>query len=100
MSEPVRRLLVTYDVSCDRRRDRLAVLLQAHGERVQYSVFVVDGRPAAFVRLRDAVSHLIDADTDCVLFVDLGAREVARDQRMTYLGRRRVLMGDSDSLVL
>jgi len=100
MSEQLRRLLVAYDVASDRRRDRLAVLLQEHGERVQFSVFVVDGRPAAFVRLRRSVERLIDAAEDRVLFVDLGPRTRARDVRMTWLGQRPRLTGDDDTLVL
>ena len=93
-------MLVAYDVSDDRRRDRVAVLLQAHGDRVQYSVFVVDGRPAAFVRLRQAIRSLIDEGQDRVLFVDLGPRDRARDHRMSYLGQRRPLAGDEDALVM
>lgn len=31
--------VVTYDVVCDRRRRRVAALLEGYGRRVQYSVF-------------------------------------------------------------
>jgi len=98
MSEPVRRLLVAYDISDDGRRDRVAVALQEHGERVQYSVFVVDGRPATFVRLRAVLLGLIDPAVDTVLFCDLGIREAAR-KAVTHIGVRRRIHGDDEALI-
>lgn len=98
MSEPVRRLLIAYDISDDGRRDRVAVALQEHGERVQYSVFVVDGRPATFVRLRASLLGLIDPAVDTVLFCDLGTRDAAR-KAMSHIGTRRRMHGDEDVLI-
>jgi CRISPR-associated protein Cas2 len=43
----VRRFLVAYDIPSDRRRERLAKCLERHGDRVQYSVFVIDASPLA-----------------------------------------------------
>jgi CRISPR-associated protein Cas2 len=100
MSEAVRRLLVAYDVSDDARRDRVAVMLQGHGDRVQYSVFIVDGRPAEFVRLRAALVRLIDTSVDRVLLCDLGVRDHAARRAMTYLGRPPVLTGDAPALIV
>ncbi|HLH66173.1 MAG TPA: CRISPR-associated endonuclease Cas2 [Solirubrobacteraceae bacterium] len=99
MSEAVRRLLVAYDVADDRRRDKVAVALQHHGERVQYSVFMVDGRPAEFVRLQVTLRSLIDPASDRVLLCDLGSRESAR-RATVYLGRSGQLLADRSALVL
>lgn len=99
MSEAIRRLLIAYDIVDDRRRDRVAVALQAHGERVQYSVFMVDGRPASFVRLRAGIAALIDPAVDTVMFCDLGSREAA-STTVTHIGARRRLTGDGASLIL
>ena len=99
MSEAIRRLLVAYDVAEDPRRDRVAVTLQRFGERVQYSVFVIDGRPADFVRLKYALETIIDVDTDRVLFCDLGPREITH-RRMTFIGRKPTLSGDSPTLII
>jgi CRISPR-associated protein Cas2 len=99
MSEAIRRLLVAYDVSNDARRDRVAVALQCYGERIQYSVFVVDGKPADFVRLQTALAQLIDPRTDRLLFCDLGSREAAK-RKTTYLGRAPRLTGDSPALMV
>lgn len=100
MSEPVRRMLVAYDIVDDRRRDRVAVALQEHGDRVQYSVFFVDGRPATFVRLHAVVAALIDHDVDTVMFCDLGPRNSAVRNAIRHIGAKRRLTGDDDALIV
>jgi|SRR5579875_2459909 len=99
MSEAVRRLLVAYDISEDRRRDRAAALLGGFGERVQYSVFLVDGRPADLVRLRGHLKRLIDPETDRVMLCDLGPRGGAQ-QAIVYLGRTLSLVGDGIAVIV
>ncbi|RRR69995.1 MAG: CRISPR-associated endonuclease Cas2 [Candidatus Viridilinea halotolerans] len=34
--------IISYDISVDRRRTRIAKILEGHGQRVQYSVFECD----------------------------------------------------------
>lgn len=93
-------MLVAYDIADDRRRDRVAVALQEHGDRVQYSVFFVDGRPATFVRLRAILATLIDPQVDTVMFCDLGARDVAIRRGVVHMGAKRRLVGDDDALIV
>lgn len=100
MSEPVRRMLIAYDIADDRRRDHVAVALQEHGDRLQYSVFVVDGRPASFVRLKAKLTDLIDLDSDAVMFCDLGPRDTAIECVISHIGIRRRLQSDDDALIL
>jgi CRISPR-associated protein Cas2 len=100
MSEPVRRMLVAYDIVDDRRRDRVAVALQEHGNRVQYSVFLVDGRPASFVRLQAALERLIDPRVDGILFCDLGARDTTAARAITYVGARRSWIDGGGAFIL
>ena len=52
MRDDVRRVLVAYDVPSDRRRTRVAKTLLKYGDRIQYSVFVVDAAPAKLLRMR------------------------------------------------
>lgn len=84
--EPARRYLVAYDISDDRRRARVAKRLQTCGDRVQYSVFVVDVRPARLVRLRAHLEQLIDPDVDSVLLCDLGIVASIDNRRFEFLG--------------
>jgi CRISPR-associated protein Cas2 len=94
-------MLIAYDISDDGARDRVAVALQEHGARIQYSVFLVDGRPASFVRLRARLEAMVDASTDAILFCDLGPRDGAAARAITYVGRRRAWLGDNgDAFIL
>jgi CRISPR-associated protein Cas2 len=90
--ESARRYLVAYDVSVDLRRGRIAKTLERFGDRVQYSVFVVDVRPAKLVRLRTELEQLMKAD-DSILIADLGVLATLDARRFEFLGRRRDLRG-------
>jgi CRISPR-associated protein Cas2 len=97
--EAARRYVIAYDIPDDARRTRLATCLAGHGDRVQYSVFVVDGRPASLVRLRRAVTRLIDPRSDSVLICDLGPLGVGLDRRYEVIGVARPIT-DSTVIVL
>jgi CRISPR-associated protein Cas2 len=84
-----RRFLLAYDVTDDHRRTRLAKLLERYGDRVQYSVFVVQIRPAKMVRLLEDIYITIDTRLDSVLICDLGRAEKRIYSRMTFIGRER-----------
>lgn len=95
----VRRLLVAYDVLNDQRRSRLAKVLQAYGDRVQYSVFVVDAGEVKVRRMRRAVLETILPDVDSVLIADLGPVANVEESRFVTLGRSRPITR-SDSFIL
>ena len=99
MSDHPRRQLIAYDVTDDRRRTKIANYLSAHGDRIQYSVFVVDCRPAKLIRLRAQLAVLIKADEDSILMCDLGSPDVAAQGVMQYLGTRRKITRDSLTIV-
>ncbi|MEZ5213030.1 CRISPR-associated endonuclease Cas2 [Gordonia sp. (in: high G+C Gram-positive bacteria)] len=96
MSARLSRLLVAYDIVDDRRRARLARLLSAFGDRIQYSVFLIDLTSAKEVRLRARVVSEIDARVDSVLFCRLGPTASNGTQNITYLGCRREVTDGSD----
>jgi CRISPR-associated protein Cas2 len=77
---------VAYDISDDPRRTRIAKCLEGYGDRVQYSVFVVDVRPARLVRLRTKLEALIDPVTDSILLCDLGPVSSLDVRRFEFLG--------------
>ncbi len=89
-----RRYLVAYDVVNDARRLRVAKKLESYGDRIQYSVFVVDGRPARVRRLVAALGELIDRSDDSVLVCDLGPVAVLSPATFLVVGRRRPLTDD------
>lgn len=97
--EAARRYLIAYDVPDDRRRARIAAKLASYGDRVQYSVFVVDVRPARLVRLRRALLSLMDDQLDSVLICEVGPVSGVDGRRFEVLGRARPLTDDSAFII-
>ncbi|MGV0684592.1 CRISPR-associated endonuclease Cas2 [Mycolicibacterium thermoresistibile] len=91
----VRRILIAYDVSDNQRRTRLANMLQSYGDRVQYSVFVVDASPAKLRRLRHEVTQIIETQEDSVLLCDLGLISAMKEDHFVYIGRTRPITDHS-----
>lgn len=89
----LRRFLIAYDIPDDRRRDRLAKCLQRHGDRVQFSVFVVDASLARILRLRHEVASIIVTSEDSVLFCELGRTSDSDESRFSLLGRPKTING-------
>lgn len=58
--------LVSYDIPDDRRRTKVASLLQDYGQRVQYSVFEVWLTQAMQRELMGRLEKLIEAEEDSV----------------------------------
>ncbi|MFT3887625.1 MAG: CRISPR-associated endonuclease Cas2 [Arachnia sp.] len=99
MRDDTHRYLVAYDVPSDRRRSQLAKILSTYGDRIQYSVFLVDAAQAKLIRLRDRIRGLIQHDEDSVLICDLGLLTQVDSNAFTVLGRTRPITG-TDSLVV
>lgn len=58
------RYLLSYDVACPRRRLRVVRLLEAHGHRVQESVFLLELRPPQWQRLNAQLVNTLHAVSD------------------------------------
>ncbi|HSW41535.1 MAG TPA: CRISPR-associated endonuclease Cas2 [Patescibacteria group bacterium] len=87
--DAARRYVIAYDVPDDRRRLQLAKKLGSYGDRVQYSVFIVDVRPAKLVRLRMELIRLINPTEDSVLLCEIGPVSRGLDGRYEVIGRER-----------
>ena len=66
--------LVTYDVADDRRRRKVATLLEGYGRRVQWSVFECVLDPVQFDELRRRLQPRIRLPEDSVRFYPLSAQ--------------------------
>ena len=93
--DAARRYLVAYDVPDDRRRVRIAKKLGSYGDRVQFSVFIVDVRPARLVRLRSELERLMFMDEDSVLICEIGPVLGVDRGRFEILGGSRPLTDDA-----
>ncbi|MGW0036105.1 CRISPR-associated endonuclease Cas2 [Gordonia sp. NPDC003376] len=94
MSQNLFRLLVAYDVVDDLRRTRLAKLLESYGDRIQYSVFLIDLTAAQEVRLRKSAIAKIDISVDSIVFCRLGDAAGAAQDRLEFVGKRRPMTDD------
>ena len=95
----IRRVLVAYDIPLDARRTRLANALSAYGDRVQYSVFIVDAAPVRIARLKRQLEKIMVAEEDSILMCDLGPIAGVAEHRFTTLGKQRPVT-DGDSFII
>lgn len=94
-----RRVLVAYDIPLDSRRLAIAKVLQRYGDRVQYSVFIVDAHPAKLQRLRFELEDTMKLAEDSILICDLGLLKPAIENRFEWLGQRRHLTQNRSVIV-
>lgn len=83
-----RRYLIAYDIRNQTRLRRICKLMEANGERLQYSVFVCDLTRAELIHLRADSEGIMDLAVDSVVIVDLGDPS---GDRFTFVGHRRQL---------
>lgn len=82
-----RHYLVTYDVSNDKRRNRVFKLLHGYGNHTQYSVFLCELNPPELATLRSELQPIVHGREDQVLLVDLGPAEHELDMSIDSVGR-------------
>lgn len=64
--------LVSYDVTNDKRRNRVVKCLLGYGERVQYSVFCCQLSARELLQLSEDLKECLNEKEDQALFVDAG----------------------------
>ncbi len=67
-----RRHLIAYDISDDRRLRRVAKVMEAYGDRLQYSVFICDLSGSELIAWRSDLEGLLNLQQDSVVVIDLG----------------------------
>lgn len=72
------RWVVAYDSPCNKRRRKLAVLLEGYGVRVQDSVFECELGAGRFAQLLNRLERLICPAQDAVRLWPLSRRDCAR----------------------
>lgn len=81
-----RRYLIAYDIANPKRLQRVIKLMEGHGTRLQYSVFLCDLSRAELALWRLQIEELIDLTDDSVIRIDLG---FPHDEVVSVIGRRR-----------
>lgn len=72
-----RRYLITYDISDDKRRDRVFKALRDRGDHVQFSVFLCELNAREYALLKGELQQYVHKRDDQVLILDLGPAENA-----------------------
>jgi CRISPR-associated protein Cas2 len=57
-------VVISYDIRDDRRRSKIFKVLKNFGQWMQFSVFECELDKANFLRLKDRLDHLIDAEKE------------------------------------
>jgi len=91
-----RRYMIAYDIREPTRLRAICKLMEAHGDRLQYSVFVCDLSSTELVRLRGHAERVMNLDVDSVVIIDLGNTDAAR---FTFVGHRAPLPVRGDQIV-
>ena len=81
------RYLISYDVSDDKRRNRIFKTLMGNGDHVQFSVFFCDLNDAELARLKGLLVRAVNHRQDQVLILDLGPAETDLDRRLECIGK-------------
>jgi CRISPR-associated protein Cas2 len=61
-------MVVTYDVSEDKRRTKIHKVLKSYGQWMQFSVFECELSETEYARLRSRLSKLIKPEQDSIRF--------------------------------
>ena len=89
--------LIAYDVSSNRRRYRLARMLEGHGRRVQESVFEAWLTPRQREELLVRAEHLLHPDRDRLACYALTADDLCR---VRFLGVAAAVTPNVDYTIL
>ena len=79
--------LVCYDITDDKRRDRVFKVCKNHGEHLQFSVFECDLNATELTGLQRELLGEISQTEDQVLFVSLGPSEGRGERVIAALGK-------------
>lgn len=61
-------VVITYDISEDKRRTKIHKVLKSYGQWMQFSVFECALTKTEYVRLRERLNKLIRAEEDSIRF--------------------------------
>ncbi len=90
------KYVVTYDIVCDKTREKVADCMKDFGDRVQLSVFEADLEASQYRKMVSRLERLIDKEADSVRIYPLCA---ACLDKAAILGRGEFLK-EQDVIVL
>lgn len=76
--------IVSYDIPNDKRRGKIAKILEGYGRRAQYSVFECEINDEQREKLEKALKRELDAEEDDIRFYPMNRADL---KRVRLLGR-------------
>ena len=61
-------VIVSYDITEDKRRTKIHDILKSYGQWMQYSLFECDLTKTQYAKLRSRLHKIIDSETDSIRF--------------------------------
>jgi CRISPR-associated protein Cas2 len=61
-------VIVSYDISEDKRRTKIHNILSSYGQWMQYSLFECDLTKTEYAKLRSRLNKIINTETDSIRF--------------------------------
>ena len=86
--EDLMHYTVAYDITDDKRRNKVAKILKDFGKRVQYSVFECDIDKRAYLRLQDRLVKAMNFEEDTITFYYICA---ACEKQIQRIGQKKGL---------
>ena len=86
MNNLMQRYIIAYDIKDDSRRIRVSKLLQSYGNRLQYSVFLMEMREVRLVRMEERLHTLINGAEDSVVIARLDDAKTSESN--VFIGSR------------
>lgn len=71
MSKLIHQYIVAYDIKNDSRRLHIARVLQSYGNRLQYSVFLMEMREVRLMKMMDKLRTLVNSAEDSLIVARL-----------------------------
>ena len=92
-----RRYLIAYDISNPKRLRKVIKIMEAYGQRLQYSVFLCDLSGVELVRWQGEILGVVHTHQDSVVTIDLGAHGASAE--IKTLGTPRTLPSSGSTIV-
>ena len=70
--------VISYDISCDKRRKKVADLLEGYGQRVQFSVFECVLKDERYAELRFRLKDRVDMKEDSIRFYPISSHTLGK----------------------
>lgn len=83
--------VICYDITDDKRRNKVVKIMESYGRRAQYSVFECDITDRQQMTIQAKLAEVIDEDEDDVRFYPLNEADIQRvrtlgiDARLNFL---------------